>query len=99
MAQLFFIFSLSSNFWPIFLKLAKVTFKACSEMEELPEKVMLLMLAHIDPLCDMVAVSGTCRKWRHLMLDSYTHLHSFPQCGVCMCGVCNVCGVLCVVCC
>ncbi len=51
-------------------------------MEELPDEVTLLLLAHIDPLRDTAAVSGTCRKWRRLMLDPHLwkgfHHRTFP---------------------
>jgi hypothetical protein len=52
-------------------------------MEELPDEVTLLMLAHIDPLRDTAAVSGTCRKWWRLMLDPHLwkgfHHRTFPS--------------------
>jgi len=52
------------------------------KMEELPDEVTLLVLAHIDPLRDTAAVSGTCRKWRRLMLDPHLwkgfHHRNFP---------------------
>ena len=51
-------------------------------MEELPDEVTLVVLAHIDPLRDTAAVSGTCRKWRRLMLDPHLwkgfHHRTFP---------------------
>jgi hypothetical protein len=51
-------------------------------MEELPDEVTLLVLAHIDPLRNTAAVSGTCRKWRRLMLDPHLwkgfHHRTFP---------------------
>jgi hypothetical protein len=51
-------------------------------MEELPDEMALLVLRHIEPLRDTAAVSGTCRRWRRLMLDphlwSLFHLRTFP---------------------
>jgi hypothetical protein len=51
-------------------------------MEELPDEMALLVLSHIEPLRDTAAVSGTCRRWRRLMLDphlwSLFHLRTFP---------------------
>jgi hypothetical protein len=52
-------------------------------MEELPDEVAVLVLQHIEPLRDTAAVSGTCRRWRQLMLDphlwSLFHHRTFPS--------------------